>query len=143
MIRVLLGFALPAVGLGLAAAFVGPTLVATSSVDPIVVAAAEPAAELQPASFDQSACASTLLFGGWAHQAGADPALRIVALAPRSGSHDGDLILREIPLGNSTEGAVVLLLVDADGRILAALNQDELSGRCDEDGATAEPVGAI
>ena len=142
MIRALLGSALPILGLGLAAAFVAPTLKATSSVKPMIVGAADPVPAFQPASFDKPACASTLLFAEAADLPGATAGLRVVALAPRSGSGEAGFELRELPPGASTHDAVVLFLIEPDGRIVAAMDADGLPGDC-EGAAGRKPVGTI
>lgn len=142
MIRVLLGSALSVLGLGLAAAFVAPTVLATSGVQPMIVGAADPVPEFQPASFDEAACASTLLFAEAADRAGPDSRLRVLAFARPLGSGKHGFELRELPPGASTQGAVILLLVDAGGRILAALEQESFPGECGDVGR-GKRVGAI
>lgn len=143
MIRVLLGSALPVLGLGLAAAFVAPSLVATSGVEPMIVGGADPAVEFQPASFERSSCASTLLFADAAGLPGAEAGLRVMALAPRTGPSGRGFDVREVPPGASTAGAAILLLVTGDGRILAAREHDGSAGPCADDPAARKAAGAI
>ena len=61
MIRILLGSALPVLGIGAAATLLSPDILTAPRGEPLVMVAPADAA-LQPASFDGDACASTLLF---------------------------------------------------------------------------------
>ena len=115
MVRVLLGAVLPLVGLGLAAASVGPTLVGPSRGETMVVAGAD-AAAFQPASFDGSACASPLFFGQGENLLG----LRAIALTVQLGEDGLILQAREIPLGTPAGEAALVLLIDESGGVVAA-----------------------
>jgi hypothetical protein len=109
----------------------------------MIVGAADPVAEFQPASFDRTACASTLLFAEAADLHRANGGVRVVALAPRSGAGEAGFELRELPAGASADDAVVLFLVEPDGRIVAAMDGDALPGDCAESAAERKPVGEI
>jgi hypothetical protein len=106
----------------------------------MIVGAADPVAEFQPASFDRGACAATLLFAEAADLPRATAGLRVIALAPRSGSGEAGFELRELQAGASTDDAVVLFLVKPDGRIVAAMDGDNVPGDC---AAEPKPVGEI
>ena len=79
MIRLLLGSALPVLGLGAAATLLSPDLLTGPRGEPMMMAAPARSPRLQPASFDGDACAPTLLF--------ADPS------DPRAPSHSGMRIM--------------------------------------------------
>lgn len=121
MIRVLLGSAVPLIAISLAAAFVGPSLLASRG-EPILVARPG-AAALELADLDGGPCAVTRLLAGNAllHDGDDDPATRIVALALQSGPDHMSVAIQEIPPGGALPdaGATILLLLDASGRIVA------------------------
>jgi hypothetical protein len=150
VIRVLLGSALPVLGLGLAAAFVGPSLVAPSGGEAILVGNVEPAAEFEPAGFAGEVCSLPLLFAhqnGPSGSAAANSAPRIFAVErlPDAGLALG---ITEIPPGHSAEHALLLMIVDPSGRVVAAghpaaLKDAGLVATCDTHAPDAKPVGAI
>jgi hypothetical protein len=92
--------ALPALGVGLAAAFLAPSLVPPKG-EPMLVASADPEARLQPASFDPLACEG----------------LTLVALTFRT-SPGGLSATFYLPAA-APEGALLLVL-DRDGRVVGA-----------------------
>ena len=143
MIRVLLGSALPVLGLGLAAAFVAPSLVATSGVQPMIVGAADPVVEFRPASFDRSGCASKRLLAERADLPAGTAGLRVLALAPSPAAGDEGLVLRELSPDAPIDSAVILFFVRPDGRVVAAMDADGLRGDCTGAAAGQKPVGAI
>lgn len=129
MIRVLLGFALPVLGLGVAAAFVAPSALAPLSGEPIMVASASTASAVQPAGFDSPVCASKLLFAetaGPPDAALARSGLRIMALQPRPGPDGMAFEFREMPAGGTADDAALLLLIDAAGHVIAARDPADL-----------------
>jgi hypothetical protein len=110
MIRLLLGFAVPAVTVALAAvSLIGKGVLTEPRGAPMLVAEAEPFG-LQPAAFDGSDCAG-LVFAEIAE--GAGPHLGVLALAGMA------VAVQEIPAGASGTGASLYLAVDAEGHILA------------------------
>jgi hypothetical protein len=100
MIRALVGLALPFFGLGLAAAFVVPSLVSPPG-EPMLVAVSDMDAQVQPAGFDPTACED----------------LTLVALTFRS-APDG-LSVRFYEPGVAPEG-VLLLVLDGEGKVVGA-----------------------
>lgn len=116
MKRVFVGSALPVLTLGLAWAFVGPTLLESSSGEPLRVASANPAPAFQLTAFAGDDCARAALAGG------SDDAsdLRIVTLT--LSEEDGRMAvdLEDMAPGATPDGATVVLLLDGSGRLLAA-----------------------
>ena len=117
MIRVLLGFALPILGLGGAAALLGPSLSGSPAGEPMLVAAAEEAS-FQPASFE-AACAETLLLTEAAPGELA-AGLRVVALAFLSGADGVKVRMEDVADGAVVLNETLLLVLDSAGRLVAA-----------------------
>lgn len=116
MIRSLLGSALPILGLGAAAALLGPDLLAGPRGAPLVVAA-PPAATLQKASFDGSACALPLTL----EQdllLGAEAGVHVVTLALRHGPDGASFAVENGVAGGDADAALILAFDDA-GRIVS------------------------
>src|SRR5881392_3847429 len=86
MIRILLGSALPLIGLGLAAATLGPTLSGPRGA-PLIMASTEEIG-LQAASFEGEACPSRLLFADGADGNQNLAGTHILAFALRSAEKD-------------------------------------------------------
>ncbi len=102
MIRVLLGTALPVLGVALAAAaFVGPSLVAPRG-DPMLVASSGGAAMLQPADFHAVDCA----------------ALQLVSLTLGTGPEGMIFALREVLPDTPAPDGGLLLAVGPEGEIV-------------------------
>lgn len=118
MIRVLLGSALPVLGIGAAATLLSPDILTGPRGEPLVMVAPADAA-LQPASYNGDACASTLLF--------ADPSdphapthsdTRIVAFALPSGPNDVAVAVEDFPRAPA-EPRTVVLIFDEAGRLVS------------------------
>jgi hypothetical protein len=124
MIRVLLGSALPILGLALAAGFAGPDLVTGLSGAPMVVAGSD-RVDFAPARFDGGACASTLLYGETRGGTGEQSGLRVIAMALGPDGRDIELGVREIP-ASGTKTGTFMLLFDQDGRLVAVSRPPEL-----------------
>ena len=122
MIRIPLGPALPVLALGLAAVFVSPSLFGGVDGEPIRVAAT-PHPALQLANFEGEACARA------ARAPAADAAgVRVVAVTLDS---DGDrtiVDLDEVTAGSVAPDATLVLLLDSEGRLIAAGDAGALSG---------------
>ncbi len=115
MIRVLAGSATAALAIGLAGYFVAPSLSGVPAGEVMLVAGADSAPLLQPAGFDEAACAARLLLAEADGIAGT--AVRIVALAAHAGPHGIALAIEDVAAGaNLPDGALVLALAP-DGRI--------------------------
>ncbi len=114
MIRLLLGSALPIVGLGLVAAFAGPDLVTGLQGTPMIVAGADQP-RLEPARFDGEACAAASLFRGAPAAEHERARMRIVAVALGPDGQDFEVAI-ENP-GNASE--TITLLFDESGRLAA------------------------
>ena len=110
MIRTLVASALPVLGVGAALALVGPDLLAGPTGEPLRVASPQ-AAMIQPASFDASSCASTLLAGG-----GDTVSTRIVAFSEDAGF----VVAIEAPQQAGSAGETLILIFDEAGRLIAA-----------------------
>ena len=124
MIRALLGAALPVLGFGLAAAFVGPSLVGTPGGEPMRVAQPLPAS-LHEASFGAAACAETLLLA----ERGADTlhGARIFALALQAEAGGLRVAAEEVPSGAVVPDETLLLVIDRTGRVLASGSAADLA----------------
>ena len=119
MIRVLLGSALPVLGLAAAASFLGPDLLSGPRGEPLVMVTPDQAV-LQPASFDGSACNSTLVFADPADGASAAQlGIRIVVFALPTESDDVAIAVEDIPIAPAAPKTVVLVFDEA-GRLLSA-----------------------
>jgi hypothetical protein len=119
MIRVLLGSALPLIGLGVAAAMLGPDLVTGPRGEPMIMAAGDQAS-LQAATFDGKACPSALLFADPSEAGAPAPGgTRIVAFALRSGTNDVAVAIEDFSGGDRAKKTVVLVF-DAEGNLIAA-----------------------
>jgi hypothetical protein len=113
MIRGIVGFAVPVVGVAMAAAaLVGPSLVAGPRGEAIVVAASGAVAELQPASFKPADCG----------------ALRLVALTFESGAEGVSMALQEIAPDESAPRGALLLVLDPAGEVVG-VNPADAFGR--------------
>jgi hypothetical protein len=123
MIRLLFGSALPVLGLGFAAAILGPSLVTGPRGEPIIMAGAD-RATLQAASYDGEACSSALLFAG---PVGADDTAgaHVVAFALRSGERGVVVEVEDFPGGTNPPMTVALVFDDA-GRLIAAGDPESL-----------------
>jgi hypothetical protein len=125
MIRVLLGSALPILGLALAVGYTGSDLVIGERGAPMIVAASDNV-DLATARFDGgNVCASTLLYG----KAGSSdqPArIRFVAMSLAPDGQDVVLGMREVlaPAGSPSE--TVLLLFDRSGQLVSMSKPAEL-----------------
>jgi len=121
MIRILVGSAIPVLGLGAATAFLGPDLVTGPRGEPLIVAA-PPAAAVQDASFDGTGCAFPLLLQeeeglpAEAAKQGADT--RVVILAFGRGPA-GPWIEVERGLTDPDAEIAAVLVFDGGGRIVA------------------------
>ena len=120
MIRILLGSALPVLGIGAAATLLSPDILTAPRGEPLVMVAPGEAA-LQPASYNGDACASTLLFA----DPTADPrapthsGTRIVAFALPSGPSDVAVAVEDFPRAPAQPRTVVLIF-DESGRLISA-----------------------
>ena len=97
MIRLLFGTAFPVLGLGFAAAILGPDLLTGPRGEPMIIAGVDEAT-LQAASFDGTACPSTLLFAG-PLGAGDEAGANIVAFALRTGERGIAVEVEDFPGG--------------------------------------------
>ena len=116
MIRVLIGSALPVLGLGVAAAFFGPDLTGPRG-EPLIMATPSEAS-LQAATFDGKVCPSTLLFA----DSGKAPGLtgtHIVAFALRSGERNVAVAIEDFPGEGKVRKTIVLVFND-EGQLIAA-----------------------
>ena len=115
MIRLVFGSALPVLGLGAAAALLGPDLLTGPRGEPLIVAAPDQAM-LQPASFDGEACASSSIV-----PEGDEPGhgLRIITFALPAETDDTAVAVEDYP-GPGAIPKTVVLVFDKDGRIVAA-----------------------
>ena len=103
MIRVVLGSALPILGVvAVAAALVGPSLVAAPRGEPMLVASGEDAARLQPASFQPAECAS----------------LRLLALALDTGPEGVHFALRPVSVDAPAPAGALLIVLGPAGEIV-------------------------
>ncbi len=125
MIRVLLGSALPVLGLGVAAAFFGPGLVTGPRGEPMIMAATDDAT-LQPATFDGEACASKLIFADPASPGGQAPGAHIIAFALRSGANDVAVEVEDYPGGATEAAKTVVLVFDDNGQLISAGDPESL-----------------
>jgi hypothetical protein len=125
MKRVLLGSVLPVLTLGLAAAFVGPSLFEGPRGEPIRMAAAEPLPGIQLTNLEGDACASILALGDGGVSTASG--IRIVALTLGSDGYRLSVDLREVPAGEAAVGATLVLLLDTSGRLLAAADASALA----------------
>ncbi|MBI1401950.1 MAG: hypothetical protein GC147_01890 [Porphyrobacter sp.] len=112
MIRSLLVWAFPVVGLGVAAAVTGPSLMGVPGGEAMVVAAPG-AASLQHASYDGDACASTHRVAGVLVSGLNGAGIHLVAIDLKTGKPSPD----GAPAGTSRR---LVLAFDASGRLLAA-----------------------
>jgi len=119
MIRAFLPSAFLAGGLGLAAAFVGPTLVAAPDGEPLRVAGPGDAS-VQPASLTEAGCARALLLSDTEHP------LRLVALAIRHTDSGPEIALEEVTEGSKPPDRSLLLLLGPDGTVIAARSAGDL-----------------
>jgi len=120
MIRVLFGSALPVLGVGIAAAFFAPDLLTRPGGEPLIMASHE--ASLQAATFDGSACPSTMLFAGSPNGGGESGFVgaRIVAFALGAGDGDVAVTVQEIPGAGGKISKTIVLVFDHAGRLVAA-----------------------
>lgn len=149
MIRILIGSALPILGLGAAVALVGPDFVTGPRGEPLVVAAPG-AASLHEARFDGLACPPIFdiakpLPSEMAKQAAAGS---IVTLSFRYGA-DGMSMTMEKGVSGADADAALLLVFDDTGRIVEVtyppamrdrMLADAYAAGCLE-GAESEPAG--
>jgi hypothetical protein len=141
MIRVFLGSALSLGGVALATMLAGPDLVTGVNGAPMIVHS-EDRVSLEAALFDGDTCASTLLYGE-NPEAGGEPAgIRLVALGLRA---DGDIIelgMRDTPGMDGAPRAVVAVLFDEAGRLVAVSKPEALipaaAGACGTSPATTD-----
>ena len=121
MIRVLIGSALPILGLGVAAMLFGPDLVTGPRGEPLIMASPNEAS-LQAATFDGKACPSTLLFADSpdSGKVTAFAGTHIVAFALRSGEKNVAVAIEDFPGGEGKATKTIVLVFDADGRLVAA-----------------------
>ncbi len=121
MIRILVGSAIPVLGLGAATALLGPDLVTGPRGAPLVVAA-PPAAAFQEASFDGTGCALPLVLHG--EEEGPAEAVkqgtrtRMVTLAFGRGPGGAWVEVQRGSTNTDAEIAAVLVF-DGEGRIVA------------------------
>jgi hypothetical protein len=126
MIRILLGSALPVLGIGAAATFLSPDLLTAPRGEPLVMVVPGDAT-LQPASYDGDDCGSTLLFAdpsGETH----DPmpsGARIVVFALPAGPNDVAVAVEDFPRAPAQPRTVVLIFDEA-GRLISAGDSDSL-----------------
>ena len=119
MIRILLGSALPVLGIGAAATFLSPDLLTAPRGEPLVMVVPGDAT-LQPANYAGDACASTLLFAdpsGETH-APMPSGARIVVFALRRAR----MMMRAVedfPRAPAPPRTVVLIF-DESGRLVSA-----------------------
>jgi hypothetical protein len=119
MIRVLTGSAIAALAVGLAGSFVAPSLYGVPRGEPMLVAGPTDTL-LQPANFDDAACAARLLLAERPGEAiaGAAP-VRIVALAVQAGPRGLRLAIQELPAEAALPDGALALALAADGRVVA------------------------
>jgi hypothetical protein len=123
MIRIVFGSALTVLGLGAAAALLGPDIVAGPRGEPLVVVAPDGAA-LQQASFDGTACAFSLILDEEDLLRSAPAQLaaggtHVVTLAFRT-REDGTSMILARGEAEPGEGPAFILVFDDAGRILSA-----------------------
>jgi hypothetical protein len=118
MKRVLLGSVLPVLTLGLAAAFVGPSLFEGPRGEPIRVVSAETFPGIQLTDLEGETCASILALGDGV--ASGAPGIRIVALTLGSDGYQVSVDLREVPVEDAAAGTTLVLLLDSSGHLVAA-----------------------
>jgi hypothetical protein len=123
MIRIVFGSALTLLGFGAAAALLGPDIVAGPRGEPLIVAGPDGAA-FQQASFDGTACASSLILDEEDLLRSAPAPLpeggtHVVTLAFRTGE-DGTTMVIERGEADPGGGAAFVLVFDNEGRLLSA-----------------------
>jgi hypothetical protein len=126
MIRILLGSALPVLGIGAAATFLSPDLLTAPRGEPLVMVMPGDAT-LHSANYVGDACASTLLF--------ADPSgdpraptragTRIVAFALPTGPDDVAVAVEDFPRAPA-EPRTVVLVFDEAGQLVSAGDANSL-----------------
>lgn len=114
MIRVLLGSALPVLGIGAAAAFLGPDLLTGPRGEPLIVAAPDQAM-LQPASLKGDSCAATLHLAGVPDDSSGT---RVVVLTLPSEPDDVAVAVEDFPRLPAAP-KTVMLVFDEAGRLIA------------------------
>jgi hypothetical protein len=153
MIRVLAGSAIAALAIGLAGSFVAPSLVGVPRGEPMLVAGADSASLLQPANFDEAACAARLLLaeGPPAEAIAGTAPLRIVALAVRAGPRGFALAIQELSAEAALPDGALVLALAPDGRIIGMWDRadfrsgaagDALAAGCDQL-QPDPPVGSV
>jgi hypothetical protein len=117
MIRLLLGLALPVLGIGASAAFLGPDLLTGPRGEPLVMAAPD-RPMLQAASFEGGGCASTTILPT-PSEAAPHGSARIVAFALPAEGETVAVAVEDFP-GTGGLPETVILIFDRDGRLIAA-----------------------
>ena len=106
---------LPALALGVAAAFVVPSLTGGIEGEPLRVTASPSAPDVQLADFEGEGCATALA------QRDADaPAIRIVAVTLGTDGERTTVTLDEVAPDAVDAGTTLVLLLDLEGRLIAA-----------------------
>jgi hypothetical protein len=124
MMRILLGSALPVLGIGAAATLLSPDLLTTPRGEPLVMAAPDGAA-LQPAKYEGDGCASTLLFTDPSDPHAPTRAMRIVAFTLPTAPNDVAVAVEDYPRAPVPPRTVVLVF-DESGRLVSAGDPDAL-----------------
>jgi hypothetical protein len=135
MKRMLFGCALPVLSLGLAAAFLAPSLLEGPAGEPLMVASAAPEATVELASFSGGGCAVTLLTDAAGAQGG-----QIAAVVVPSETGETAVAVAAIPTDGSAPTSGYLLVFDAGGRVIAASEASGLDAGCS---AERGPAGSI
>jgi hypothetical protein len=135
MKRVLVGFALPVLTLGLAVAFLAPSLVESPAGEPMMVAAAGADPTVELASFSGDGCALTLLTDATPAEGG-----QIAAVVVPSETGETAVAVAAIPADGSAPTSGYLLVFDAGGRVIAASEASGLDAGCS---AEREAAGSI
>lgn len=119
MIRILLGSALPVLGIGAAATLLSPDILTGPHGEPLVMVAPGDAA-FQPASYNGDACASTPLFADPSDpHAPTHSGMRIAAFALPSDPNDVAVAVEDFPRAPA-EPRTVVLIFDEAGRLVSA-----------------------
>lgn len=118
MIRLVLGSALPVLGLGAAAALLGPDLLTGPRGEPLILVAADQAI-LQPASFNGEACVSMPVFSAPSETDQAGSGIRVFAFTLPADTDNTAVAVEDFPRAGAIPKTVVLVF-DKDGRIVAA-----------------------
>jgi hypothetical protein len=125
MIRILLGSALPVLGVGAAATLLSPDILTAPRGEPLVMMAPGEAT-LQPTNYNGDACASTLLFADPSDpRAPTHSGMRIMAFAVPASPNNVAVAVEDFPRAPAPPRTVVLVF-DENGRLVSAHDSSAL-----------------